>query len=938
MVDQDGLIRFANPSAVAALGYADVSELQGKPSHQTIHYKRPDGSPFPADECPMLLPRTTGRTIHRANDWFVRRDGSMFPVEYWSAPIDAPGGRGAVVAFTDLGERRQTEDVLRERDAVLSALGQPVYVGTPEGVITYANPAAVTALGFGDAGELTGQDGHRLVHYKRPDGSPFPIEECPLAQCRETGEPVRAEEDWWVRKDGSMMPVTYTAVPFEAPGGYGIVVSFADLTARRAAEQAVREREVAEARTAELTAGEARHRAILEAALDGIISIDEQSRVTYVNPAAECIFGYRADEVLGRELAETFVPPSSRDAHRLGFARYIATGQARILGRRIEITALRADGGEFPAELTVTRADLAGKPAFIGYVRDITERQRAEEDLDAARQRLKIVADEQTALRRVATLVASGAPQAEVFAVVAREVAACLDLPLISIVRFEADGMATHVGVWGRQNPHPIGTSWRLDEHGAAGIVYHSGRSARVDYAHVPGQIAAKLARGAGIRSAVAVPIVVNGRLWGAMMALSTAATPQAAATETRLASFTELVATAIANAEAREELQQLADEQAALREVATLVAQGAEPRAVFDAVCEVTGRLTGAASVNLAQFTTDEHNLTMAGWSQRGTHIPPGTRLPLEGDSINALVRQTQAPGRVDSYEGLPGRLAARLRELGIRSEVGAPVIVDGSVWGALIAGTDHPEPLRPGAEWRLASFAELIGTAVSNATARSELIASRARIVTTSDAARQRVTRDLHDGAQQQFVNTIINLQLAQQKWSSAPQQAKKLLDRALSEAQTGIGELRQIAAGIHPAILTHRGLAAALDALAARLPIPVELDVTADRLPEALEASIYFFCSEALTNVVKHARASSAWVRVDREGDRYTIGVRDDGMGGAEPRLETSGLIGLHDRIGALGGVMQINSLASSGTTLRAWIPLTGGPAASETESSA
>jgi signal transduction histidine kinase len=593
---------------------------------------------------------------------------------------------------------------------------------------------------------------------------------------------------------------------------------------------------------------------------------------------------------------------------------------------------MRADGSEFPAELTVTRADLAGAPAFIGYVRDITDRQRAEQDLEAARLRLKVVADEQAALRRVATLVAGGAPQAEVFAVVAREVAGCLDVPLISIVRFETGGTATHVGVWGRQNPHPVGTSWRLDEHGAAGIVYHSGRSARVDYAHVPGEIAAKLARDAGIRSAVAVPIVVNGRLWGAMMALSTATTPQAAATEARLASFTELVATAIANAEAREELQQLADEQAALREVATLVAKGAEPRAVFDAVCEVTGRLTGAASVNLAQFTADEHNLTMAGWSQRGTHVPPGTCLPLEGDSINALVRQTQAPGRVDSYEGLPGRLAARLRELGIRSEVGAPVIVDGSVWGALIAGTDHPEPLPPGAEWRLASFAELIGTAVSNATARAELIASRARVVTASDAARQRVTRD---GAQQQFVNTIINLQLAQQKWSSAPQQAKELLDRALGEARAGIGGLREIAAGIHPAILTHRGLA---DALAARLPIPVELDVAGQRFPEALEASIYFFCSEALTNVVKHARASSAWVRVAREGDRCTIEVRDDGIGGAGPRLETSGLVGLHDRIGALGGAMQVSSLASSGTTLRAWIPLTGGPAVSETESSA
>jgi PAS domain S-box-containing protein len=929
MVDQDGLIQFANPSAVAALGYADASELQGKPSHQTIHYKHPDGSRFPAEDCPMLLPRTTGQTIHRADDWFVRRDGSMFPVEYWSAPIDAPGGRGAVVAFSDLSERRQAEDVLREREAILSALGQPVYVGTPDGVITYANPAAVTALGFGDLCELTGQDGHWLIHYKRPDGSSFPVEECPIAQCRETGEPVRAEEDWLVRKDGSMMPVSYTAVPFEAPGGYGIAVSFADLTARRDAERMVREREVAAARAAELSAGEARHRAILEAAIDGVISIDEQGRVTYLNPAGERIFGYRAGEVLGRELAETLVPPSLRDAHRRGLARHMATGQTSILDRRIEITAMRADGSEFPAELTVTRADLAGAPAFVGYVRDITDRQRAEQDLEAARQRLKVVADEQAALRRVATLVAGGAPQAEVFAVVAREVAACLEVPLISIVRFETDGTATHVGVWGRRNPHPVGTSWRLDEHGAAGIVYHSGRSARVDYAHVPGKIAAKLAREAGIRTAVAVPIVVNGRPWGVMMALSIADTPQAATTEARLASFTELVATAIGNAEAREELQQLADEQAALREVATLVARGAEPRAVFDAVCEVTGRLLGAASVNLARFTADEHNLTMAGWSQRGTHIPPGTRLPLEGDSINALVRLAQAPGRVDSYEHLPGSLAARLRELGIRSEVGAPVIVDGSLWGALIAGTDHLEPLPPGAEWRLASFAELIGTAVSNATAHSELIASRARIVATSDAARQRVTRDLHDGAQQQFVNTIINLQLAQQKWSPAPQQAQELLARALGEAQAGMGELRQIAAGLHPAILTHRGLAAALDALAARLPIPVELDVTGHRLPEALEASIYFFCTEALTNVVKHARASTAWVRVACAGDRCTIEVRDDGIGGAEPRQDTSGLIGLQDRTGALGGALQVRSLASAGTTLRGWLPLTGGP---------
>ena len=312
-------------------------------------------------------------------------------------------------------------------------------------------------------------------------------------------------------------------------------------------------------------------------------------------------------------------------------------------------------------------------------------------------------------------------------------------------------------------------------------------------------------------------------------------------------------------------ELEQIAEEQAALREVATLVANGAESRAVYDAVCVATGRLINAASVNLAQFTADENILTLAGWSQRGTHVPPGTRLPLDGQPIDALIKQTRAPARVDSYERQHGPLAARLRELGIKSEVGAPVIVEGSVWGTLVAGMDSPEPLPPGAEWRLASFAELVGTAVSNVMARTELIASRARIITASDAARRRVTRDLHDGAQQQFVNMIINLQLAQQAWSSEPERAKEFLDRALSDARVGIEDLRKIAAGIHPAILTHRGLAAALEALVTRLPIPVELDVTHQRLHEAIEASIYFFCSEALTNVVKHSRASTAWVRV-------------------------------------------------------------------------
>jgi PAS domain S-box-containing protein len=344
-----------------------------------------------------------------------------------------------------------------------------------------------------------------------------------------------------------------------------------------------RDRDIARARAAELAASEARQRAVLEAALDAVVSMDGSARITYVNSAFERTFGYRAAEVTGRELAEVIVPPPLREAHRQGLARYLATMEPRILDRRIEVAAMRADGSEFPAEITVTRTGLPGELAFTGYVRDITERQRAQR------------------------------------------------------------------------------------------------------------------------------------------------------------------------------------------------------------------------------------------------------------------------------------------------------------------------------------------------------ELMASRARLVTASDAARQQVTRDLHDGAQQRLVATLINLQLAEQKWDSAPDRARELLGLAIRDALGGIQELREIVAGILPAALTQHGLAPAVGALAARLPIPVQVDVPVLRLPGPVEVSVYFFCAEALTNVVKHARATSARVQVELNEGRCTVEVRDDGIGGALPRPESSGLTGLRDRIGALNGTMDIVSPAAGGTLLRAVIPL-------------
>jgi PAS domain S-box-containing protein len=455
VVDHDGLIRFANPAALAALGYDALSELEGKPSHQTIHYKHPDGSPFPAEECPMLLPRQTGETIHSDEDWFFRRDGTMFPVSYWSAPIDTPQGRGAVVAFTDIEEQRRIEQVLRDRDAILETVPGPVFVTDHEGVIRYANPAAVKALGFGDLSELVGQNGHWLVHYKRPDGSPFPIEECQFRRPRRLDAPAQVGEDWFVRKDGSMVPLAYTASPIAAPGGVGMVIAFTDVRERREAERAARERDVAEARAAE-----------------------------------------------------------ARAAQR----------------------------------------------------------------------------------------------------------------------------------------------------------------------------------------------------------------------------------------------------------------------------------------------------------------------------------------------------------------------------------------------------------------------------RIIEAADAARRQVTRDLHDGAQQQFVNVAVNLQLARQKWDSDPDRARELIDAAVEQAKTGIDELRELAAGIHPVLLTTRGLLAAIEARADALPILVEpLDVPDRRFPPAIEASVYFFVSEALTNVVKHARATKAGVGIAAHEWWLTVEVTDDGVGGAQAHAPGHGLAGLADRVAAHEGKFSVRSEPSAGTTLRAEMPL-------------
>ena len=192
VVDHSGSVLLANPAALAAIGY-ELSELVGRNGHETVHYKHPDGSPYPAEDCPVLQPIRTGEPLHNDEDWFVRRDGTMFPVSYSVVPIDLPTGRGIVMTFTDMTAQRQAEQSLRERDAILAQVAQPVWVIDHRGRFRYANPAAVAAVGYDDVSELVGRDGHETVHYKYPDGAPFPERGLPAdARARGGREPARA--------------------------------------------------------------------------------------------------------------------------------------------------------------------------------------------------------------------------------------------------------------------------------------------------------------------------------------------------------------------------------------------------------------------------------------------------------------------------------------------------------------------------------------------------------------------------------------------------------------------------------------------------------------------------------------------------------------------------------------------------------------------------
>ncbi len=369
---------------------------------------------------------------------------------------------------------------------------------------------------------------------------------------------------------------------------------------------------------------------------------------------------------------------------------------------------------------------------------------------------------------------------------------------------------------------------------------------------------------------------------------------------------------------------RRLLEQQSALRRVATLVAEGRPSEDVLNSVVrELTEHLPVELAV-IGRFEADETVLFLAGWERGRGPADPGDRLALTGDNVASRVWKTRTTARMDSFDSASGPVAEAARARHVRSAIASPVVVAGRLWGMLAAASRHDGTLPVDAETWLAAFTDLVGTALANADARTELAASRARIVTAADDARRRIERNLHDGAQQRLVSLGLRLRTLESTVPPEQVEVREEIRQATGEVTGVMDELREISRGLYPASLSRGGLASAVRTLARRSPLPIELDIrTESTLTDAVQAAGYYVVAEAVTNAAKHASASVVHVTLeDREG-MLRVAVRDDGTGGADP-AGGSGLTGLRDRVEALGGRLEITSARGEGTLVVAEIP--------------
>jgi signal transduction histidine kinase len=550
-----------------------------------------------------------------------------------------------------------------------------------------------------------------------------------------------------------------------------------------------------------------------------------------------------------------------------------------------------------------------------------------------AREKVGRLLDEQAALRRVATLVARAPASEQFFSAVAREVASVLGVPGVIVTHYEADGTVVTLGeafdsdLAGADRFFFVGSRTLLDPGSLAAQVFETHRTARIDdFTTLAGTIGDH-ARAAGFGCGCAGPIMVNGELWGKMCVFSPTGTVLPVGTEDRLHAFIELVATAIANYESRADLaasearaRELASEQAALRRVATLVAQGASPDELFSAVAKEAAGIIDLPVVGIHRYDPDG-TVTTVGIAGE-TSLTTGTRLQVTDGGLARRILSTNGPSRIDDYTSVPRDAVWEDLRLPM---VGVPIVVEGSIWGFMVAvSAKAGRSIPAGTEERLARFTELVATAVSNATTRTELLASRARVVSAADESRRRLERDLHDGIQQWLVALTLRVREAA-GLPAADEPVMQELAGLADDLVAVIDELREISRGIHPAILSESGLDAALAVLARRSAIRVDLDVSFQgRYDPTLEATVYYVAAESITNAVKHAQASIVTVRGGRRGGAIELEITDDGVGGADPHRGT-GLIGLKDRVDALAGTISFASPPGVGTTIRVKLPV-------------
>jgi signal transduction histidine kinase len=487
----------------------------------------------------------------------------------------------------------------------------------------------------------------------------------------------------------------------------------------------------------------------------------------------------------------------------------------------------------------------------------------------------RLVHEEQS-LRRVAQAVATAGPPDDILGAICRAAADQVDGQAITLLRFVTDdtivAVATHGG------PVPPGTRVVHQPGSMSEEVARTNRAVRVD--DFERRTSAGIVGTYGIRSGVGVPIVIEGRVWGMFSATSQTG-PLPLDTEARLEGFAQLVWAAIATTDSRGALRRLVDEQAALRHVAELVARESPPSAVIDAVVREGGRVLEASSA--------------------------------------AVVRDDGPVSSVVAHARFP-------REVG-EERADVPVLVEGERWGVLTvtsAATGHPVDRD-----RLTPFADLIAAAIANARNRDDLTQSRARVIAAADDARRRLQRDVHDGAQQRLVHTIITLKLARARVGGGGDVAG-LLAEALTNAEDANRQLRDIVRGILPASLTRAGLAAGIDSLVSGTPIPVDVDVDIPRLATAVETTGDVTVAEAINNAVKHSRATRIRVvgAIREDTGELILTIEDDGVGGADP-ARGSGLTGLRDRIDASNGTITVTSRPGAGTVITARIPLHSAP---------